>query len=340
VNDLGLVEAGLCENLLELLRVTIDRPDLAFQGRPTRLSGGFWAELVAFRLQGAPAGWDGELVLRLMPDPVTAARESAVQTEVAAQGFPTPWVRLSGGVEAGLGRAFMVMDRAPGGPLLAGLDGFAAITALPRLARRLPDVLAETMAHLHHLDTEPLRARLAGGDGVPGLLAELATTAESCGRRDLAAAAGRLLDHPPAPAPAPVVICHGDLHPFNVLAAPEDTVTVLDWSTAMLAPAAFDLAYTNLLLAEPPILLPSALRGPVRVAGRLLARRFRATYTRLAAPVEPDMLRWHTGVVCLRALVQLAQWTAEGRAADYHHHPWSISAPAYMATLTRTTTAS
>ena len=46
-----------------------------------------------------------------------------MQRAVAAAGFPTPIVRAAGSPDDGLGVAFMVMDRAPGGPALSGLDG-------------------------------------------------------------------------------------------------------------------------------------------------------------------------------------------------------------------------
>ena len=115
-----------------MLRAATWTPTLAFDSPPGRLTGGFWAELVAFRLRGAPYGWQGDLVARVMPDPRIAAKETAIQTQVAAQGFPTPSVHLAGGPDDGLGRAFMVMDHAKGRPLLGGLGGLGAVAALPR----------------------------------------------------------------------------------------------------------------------------------------------------------------------------------------------------------------
>ncbi len=58
----------------------------------------------------------------------------------------------------GLGRAFMVMDRAAGGSALSGLDGGLTPAAVPRLLRRVPELLAGSMARLHALDLD-LRAR-------------------------------------------------------------------------------------------------------------------------------------------------------------------------------------
>src|SRR5512142_575211 len=98
-------------------------PHLEYASRPEPMRGGFWAELLSFSLADPPDGWPAELVARLMPDPGSARKETIVQHAVAAAGFPTPLVRAAGGPEAGLGQAFMVMDRAAGGPALSGLDG-------------------------------------------------------------------------------------------------------------------------------------------------------------------------------------------------------------------------
>jgi hypothetical protein len=65
------------DDLLEVLRAATSTPTLAFDGPPGRLTGGFWAELVSFRLRGAPPGWQGDLVARVMPDPRIAAKETA-----------------------------------------------------------------------------------------------------------------------------------------------------------------------------------------------------------------------------------------------------------------------
>src|SRR6266702_3292117 len=270
----------LPERLLAVLRTATGNPCLDFAAPPEPLTGGFWAELLAIRLAGAPAGFDGDLVARVMPDPALARKETLVQAEVARCGFPTPKVRAAGGPGDGLGRAFMVMDRAPGTPLLAGLDGTTAFTQLPRLATTVPEMLAVTMSELHRIDPGPLRRRLtavpAVATTVAGLLDRLRALSEAHGRTDLAGAARRLAAHPP-PA-APEVICHGDLHPFNLLAGPAGAATVLDWSAALLGPRAYDVGFTTVILTDPPVLVPASLRPAAAAAGRMLSRRFEHRY--------------------------------------------------------------
>jgi len=304
---------------------------LEYERRPEPLRGGFWAELLSFSLADPPAGWPAELVARLMPDPASARKETIVQSAVAAAGFPTPSVRAAGGPDDGLGRAFMIMDLAPGRPALSGLDGGLTPAAVPRLLRQIPDMLATAMARLHALDPGIVRDELEQirevPVTVPDLLAGLARYAGELGRPDLAGAARWLAGHPPAPGRD--VICHGDLHPFNLL-ADGDRVTVLDWSTALLAPPAHDVAFTSLLLSEPPLHVSGWERPLIRMLGRVLARRFVRGYRhRTAAGFEPGEVRWHQAVVCLRALTEVASWVRDGTADARAGHPWLVCGPAF-----------
>jgi aminoglycoside phosphotransferase (APT) family kinase protein len=303
------------------------------------MSGGFWAELVALSLTNPPAGWPAEVVARIMPDPITARKETIVQRGVAAAGFPTPRVHASGDAKAGLGRPFMVMDRAPGAPLLGGLNGREALTSALSLFRRIPEVLASSMAELHRLDPGPIRVELEQVHNLPvrvdELLNFLGVAAAYYGRSDLVEAARWLTRHPPPPAPE--VICHGDLHPFNVL-VDGDRSTVLDWSSALLASRAHDLAFTSLLLAEPPLRVPDVLRPVVRGAGAALAQRFIRRYRKLGnISVPADQVRWHQGVVALRALVEVAGWEHNQTAHTHPGHPWFVCGPAFARRVSRLT---
>jgi len=353
------VNTDLSGQLLGVLRAAAGEPGLAYDRGPEPMHGGFWAELCSFSLAEPPDGWPKELVARVMPDPGAARKETIVQSAVARAGFPTPMVRASGGPEDGLGRAFMIMDRGPGGPLLAGLDGAGAVTSGPGLLRRIPVVLAEAMARLHALDPDLVRGELvaaaASGDPagralaagglpdrvgyapvtVPGLLAGLAGHADEFGRADLAGAARWLAGHPPGPAPD--VICHGDLHPFN-LVADGDRITVLDWSTTLIAPRAHDVGFTSLLLSEAPLDVPGWARPVVRALGRLLAGRFVRRYQHAAGVrISAGEIRYHQAVVCLRALTEVAGWVHEGTAGERACHPWLVSGPAFARRLSRLT---
>src|SRR5258708_29578419 len=322
-----------------VLRPTAVRPALAYASEPVRLTGGFWAELLAFALTDPPPGWPRELVARIMPDAGVARKETIVQAAVSAAGYPTLAVRASSGPDNELGRAFMIMDRATGAPLLPGLHGVAALAAGLRQAGQLPEVLASSMAALHAIDPRPVRDQLAPLGGVPvtlpGLLHTMAEAAASCHRDDLASAARWLIDHPRKPAPE--VICHGDLHPFNILVAGQQ-VTVLDWSACLLAPRAYDVAFTTSMLSDPPLLLPGPLLPLIRRIGRLLAGRFIRRYeAHAAASIGREELRCHRAVVSLRALTEVAGWVREGNIGDHAGHPWLDSCQALAAHLTTVT---
>jgi hypothetical protein len=83
------VNADLDLRVLDEIRAATGRPDLKFATKPERLTGGFWAELLAFRLADPPPGWPQDLVARVMPDPHTARKESVVQTVAAVKRLPT-----------------------------------------------------------------------------------------------------------------------------------------------------------------------------------------------------------------------------------------------------------
>jgi aminoglycoside phosphotransferase (APT) family kinase protein len=328
------VDTGIGERLIAVLRSAAGAPGLEYERRPEPMRGGFWAELFSFSLANPPAGWPAELVARLMPDPGSARKETIVQRAVAAAGYPTPFVRAAGGPDDGVGQAFMIMDRAPGGPALSGLDGLS-LAAVPRLLREIPELLAVSMARLHALDPGLVRGELEQLRDVPvtvdGLLAMLVRFARAFGRPDLADVGRWLADHPPGPAPD--VICHGDLHPFNLL-ADGDRVIVLDWSTALLAPRAHDVAFTSLQLSEPALRVPGWRRPLVRMLGRVLARRFVRRYQRqTAATFQSGEVRWHQAVVCLRALVEVASWVHAGTAEAHAGHPWLINGPTFARRL-------
>src|SRR5580693_3842362 len=183
----------MADRLLTALRSVTGSDFLAYARAPGPLTGGFWAELFGFSLAQPPDGWPHDLVARLMPEANTARRETLIQAAVAAAGFPTPVVRAAGEPDDGRGRAFMVMDRAPGAPLLSGLSLAGALGRGPALFGEIPRLLASTMARLHALDPEPVRGQLeasaAAIGSVGSMLAMMRERAAEFGRPDLAQAA-------------------------------------------------------------------------------------------------------------------------------------------------------
>jgi aminoglycoside phosphotransferase (APT) family kinase protein len=318
--------------LLDTLRDATGRADLEFAAPPTPLSGGFYAEMLRFRLADAPADLDRDLVARIVPNPAAGVWEAMIQRAVADQGFPTPTVRLTADETGPLGRYVIVMDAVDGQPPMAGL-GFSTIaTQIPNLVRHLPDQLARIAADLHNLDAEPLVAQLDALDTpfpttTAGFIEEQAGYAQALDRPDIAAAAARLVATEPRSRCQSIT--HGDLHPFNLLVTPDGT-SLIDWTVARVAHPGFTLGFTDLMLANPPIPLPRAGAALLRPVGRNIAKRFLSTYRTLtdgtSAAVDDESIEWHRKVHSLRIVVELAGWDASGTRPT-RGHPWLILEP-------------
>lgn len=286
---------------------------------------------------GQPDGVAAEVVVRFAPHRVMGAKEAEVQRAAADQGFATPSVWVSAPDDSRDGW-WSVMDFSPGAPLLSGLDGVAVLGRAPALLRTLPVQLADAAVALHRLDPTPISAAVQ--EGAPGVawstsavLDQLRAGGEASGRADVVAAVDALAAE--LPEAGGEVVCHGDLHPFNVLRQGEELV-VLDWTGAVLAHPCFDLAFTELLLANPPLGLPSPLRPVGRAAGRLLARRFVASYARANPLVSMDRLGWYRALHGARVLVEVAH-LRDAHGPGGAGHPFMSVAPAAATQLAAAT---
>jgi aminoglycoside phosphotransferase (APT) family kinase protein len=305
---------------------------------PHPITGGQWATIHRLHITGQPDGIPDHLVLRVAPDAEMAAKEQAVQAAAANRGIATPRVHLTGPVGGPLGGAWAVMDLAPGAPLLTDLGGAAALGHLPQLLGRLPHQLAASMASVHGLDPDPVvghvrtRAPLVALS-VSELWPHLRAGAEAGARPDLAAAIERLAETQPRQDGS--VVCHGDLHPLNLI-ADHDRVTIIDWTGAIVAPPAFDVAFTSLLLRHPPLATPPVLRPLLTVGGALLARRFARLYQRANPSADLTHLDWYAALHAARILGDHATWTRTGDPRA-RQHPWHLVSPAAAKALTRAT---
>jgi aminoglycoside phosphotransferase (APT) family kinase protein len=228
------------------------------------------------------------------------------------------------------------MDRSPGAPLLGGLGGVRSLASIPRLARRLPRLLASTALQLHLLDPAPLVAALhrevpdAAVD-TSDHLARLRSAAETFADPALLAATEWLARTQPAA--ERTSICHGDLHPLNLLSDAQGNVTLIDWTASRIAEPAYDLGFTLLVLRHAPLDVPARLAPAVRRAARWLAARTLATYRELAAPhgiaADDARLAWYTALHATRVLTEVELLRAEARSG----HPFMGMAPAVRAEL-------
>lgn len=298
------------------------------------LYGGFWAAMQRLTVAGQPDGVPRKLVFRVAPDGPMGAKELAVQRSVADLGFPTPVVRLAGTDGA---TTWSVMDFAAGSPPLDGLDGLAALRKGPSILRRLPGQLAVPLARLHQLEPGPVTEAVTADAPtvawtVDDLLGHFEAAADILGHQDLTATIRHLTAT--RPPDGKTVVCHGDYHPFNLLVTDDGSATVLDWTGAILADPAFDLAFTTLLLENPPLHAPGPLQPVISAVGRRLARRFIAAYQRAAPSVDLSALAWYRALHGTRILIELASM-ADRRPGGADGHPFTTLRPAAEAAIDR-----
>ncbi len=324
------MDETLPARLLEHLRATLGT-EVAFAVPPIPFSGGFDTTTAAFRLSGAPAEYSRGLVLRLMPqaeDGDRVMREAATHAALVAEGFPAPRVLMMSADPAALGRPFLIMERLAGDHMFANVFGrngrIGRITGLSR-------TLADVQVRLHGVAGHSLleRARDFGIDPatftVDGVVKRLAWRIERAGLGSLSPGIAWLSQNRPAPAMAEV-ICHGDFHPLNVVMAGDRLSGVVDWSQAIAAEPAHDVAATRVLLLFGRVDMAAWLRPVVDRARAIPIRRYLRFY-RAARPFDERNMAYYESLRVLYALV------AAGTTPPGHPDAWG--APHTLAALYR-----
>ncbi|MCB0970546.1 MAG: phosphotransferase [Acidimicrobiales bacterium] len=239
--------------------------------------------------------WVDGTVLRLMRSSEGAeamARAGAASEAARRAGVPTPRVHETVEVDGRPGQVVARVD---------GPDLFAHLAANPLRLWRGADLLAEVQADLHGVTAptslpsthERLRARLDGSDLVPP------------------PAARRALDLL-ADLPEGTALCHGDLHPGNLLVTPEGPM-LIDWSNATRGDPLADVARTQVMLqigALPPS-APAVVRGLARGGRAVLVARWARGYARRRPVDRTALARWRV----VAATARLAEDIEAERAA-------------------------
>ena len=301
---------------------------------PHRLSGGFWAQIWGVELTAAPPPFDQHMVLRIMPDQGAGLREAVVQRTIADTGFPTPRV-LASGVAAGLGEAYIVMERIDGRTPLGGLRLGPELLRLPRLLRRLPPMLAQTANALHAIDPDLVRTALAQA-AVASRVSDnpfrprIDMAMHDCPSAGFAEFVRWLDDHEPNPGPD--VICHGDLHPLNVLIDDCGATWLLDWTTATVAPKEMDIGLTAGLLRCAPIAVPKLFRPAVGWITNRLAESFIRSVGANAI-VDRAAVDWWEALQHGRCLAELVYGRLHAGGVVGPGHPFETSVDAMRSRL-------
>jgi hypothetical protein len=202
--------------------------------------------------------WAGDAVLKLYRPGYLGHVAEASALATLGTGGVAP--RLIGAVEID-GRHGLILER---------LDGSDMLTLLERAPWRLLG-LARILAEAHVL-VNSVQAPTDLPDLKQTLATRIAAGVKSSGVRDFAL---RVLD----PLPAGDRLCHGDLHPGNVLVA-SDRATVIDWANATRGVPEADYARTMLLLKRADPLPGTSLlfRGLMSAGHDVYARAYASSY--------------------------------------------------------------
>jgi aminoglycoside phosphotransferase (APT) family kinase protein len=227
--------------------------------------------------------WGPDAVLKLfrpeMPA-VVAESEAVIAAAVTDAGADAP--RFLGKVEVE-GRTGILYERLRG------------VVMPDRFVRRpwTLDSLVRTLAELH------VRMHERKVTGLPGVRDRLAAAidraADVLGRRASGAARTRLSQLPDGGS-----LCHGDLHPYNVMLTDHGPIAI-DWNNAAVGAAAADVTRTAFLLVEGA---DGNTRPLLRPAISFVRRRLLAVYLREYMRLKPipaaELRVWRLPVLAAR----------------------------------------
>lgn len=246
-------------------------------GTPTTASQGMDNAVHFVELRGdvLPDAWRGPLVLRVQPDVERyelAQREAQIQEWCTTVGYPAPAVlaMLPPG-EVGACSA-QVMPRVPGHPMIEEL--VPTIWRAPAMVARLADL----QARLHREPTDGWVLPTSAPKLAERRLQPLPEWCAALRDPALDRAYERVEALVPVLDSGPLVVCHGDFHPLNVLVSGADS-WVIDWTDGALGDRHGDVARTQLLFRVAAIAAESPVeRAALRVLGPRLADKFLRDY--------------------------------------------------------------
>lgn len=230
------------DNLLSFFREEIDDTKIDYVTFPSQLQGGYDTSVFQFKLKNVHQSLTGPLVLRVfrkIHHPKQAIMERFVHNSLIDLGFPVPYVYYACIDDKYLGNQFMIMDFLPG-VLLPSVFGHETNI-----------VLGKTHAALHNADPSQLHEDLvAKGIGrrqfsIEGRLNRLL---EASNRFPwLEEIVKWLIENRPIDCEHPS-ICHGDFHPYNLLAKDGEVTAILDWTACRIGDPVMDVASTLVIM--------------------------------------------------------------------------------------------
>ncbi len=276
--------------LLDYLAAHLDAADLRFAEPLEAITRGWETHIYCFRLagEGLDPAWARPLVLRIYASADQggkAEREAAVQRFCAERGYPAPRPLAVETDLSALGLPFMIMERAPGVPMLERM------ARNPVAALRLAAAMADLHIALHRLPVDGFPTQ-AEGPLVEREIAHARQEIERLGLKELDEPMRWLEAHKEMVLPEEPSVLHNDFHPLNIIVDEDDRMTVIDWPDASVGDRHHDIASTLVLIRTAPV-DPSSLRERVmtRFARGLLLRRYLGRYAQ-QLPIDRERLRY------------------------------------------------
>ena len=206
--------------------------------------------------------YNGPLIIRIFDSPAGHPEqyrwEAATHDELVRSGYPVPRILIAAET-ADIG-AFVITERLNGAMLGSeGLEMPSGVVHFPKIFRNLPTTLAGLHLELHRIDPLPLQQQLSTLNLSPDVFTpagricrihELAPKNWSAAQHACEALLKQL------PTTTDAHLCHGDLHPLNVMTEKNRITGVIDWSKICLADREYDLANAHLLLQASVLVLP------------------------------------------------------------------------------------
>lgn len=318
------------DRLLAALRQVSGCSDLSFIDPPYFLAKGAEATIDAFRLENAPAGMDGPLIVRRLhkdADPRQLIFERAVHRAFETSSFPVPRVLYLESDASVLDHPFLIAERVAGNMLLGDIMEPGKLSEhpgrVPGLIHdavfRVPVILADTLANLHQLDPAMLRDSLCEFGLSPDdisfdrHLEKLAERVASGSMAELREGITWL--EASRPCRGLEVICHGDLLFTNLFTKNGKLTGVFDWSNASLAEPSYDVAATVARLRSHLPDMPRWLAPIVKPLQRWLTWRLIRRYTRRSG-AKPEHLRYYEAYWILAELASATLKHGSGERFD------------------------
>ena len=228
--------------------------------------------------------WEDGSVLRLLRNPNARAQvewEAAAMRAAASAGVRVPAVIKTTAVD---GRPGLIIER------IEGIDMLAVVGKQPWHVFKIGALTGRIQAALHEVkapqEIEPLngqlRRRIEHLGGLPGELKQFALST--------------LADLPQGDR-----ICHGDLHPGNIMGMGDEPV-LIDWTNVTAGDPMADYVRTHLMMriGDIPPGQPFVIRYGALVARGLMVSSYARAYRR-ARPIDQDAAsRWEIPVAAAR----------------------------------------